>query len=362
MVYRRKLTSRNSKRSYLKRAPVRRRKGTPNMFPASAKRTRPYAGAKGKKIPTVKIDPDASGVQMFIKAQTDPFGEFRMGPGVPDLISTPSQKSTYHFRGTMKTAPSGTAEGKGFIIVNPYLLSNDNAAVTDKFAPCFYSNGAALALADALPSNLRGLAGAAPTGIDAGYYTDSPYTDNVWSTYLGDGTIDYRIVGCGIKLRCTSQPLYRQGDMVIYEDTSNSGILNKVTGNVWLEAKKDYNQTFGPVDDQAHSAVWKIKSQEDMENITHWYNADLDNALNYDCIAIYVDNASTTNPLTFEFEVVVHVELVGSRTVGRTLVPSNIQYLSKALAALPQKPQWATPAYTYAQTSNNFWGNLGTLS
>jgi len=354
------------KRAPMKRAPIRRKPGTsPSMFPASRKASRPYAGAKGKRVPKVRIDPDASGVQMFIKAQTEPFGEFRMGPGIPDLISTPSQKSSYHFRGTMTTATCG-GRGRGFIIVNPYLACNAKTtdAVTnqDFLAPIFYSNGTAFTIADILPGSLRDNGTAIPAGVTPEYYVDAPYAAKQAETYVNDGTWDYRVVGCGVKLHCTSQPLYRQGDIVLYEDTTNGGILDKFSGaaDLFTEVKKDFNQTFGPVDDASHSVVWKIKAQDDMDTVAHWTLSNWNDAKNYDSLAIFIDNASTANPLTFEFEVTIHVEIVGTRSVGRTLVPSNIQYLSKALAALPQKPQWGTPQYTYAQTSNNFWSSLGT--
>jgi hypothetical protein len=267
--------------------------------------------------------------------------------------------------------------------MNPYLFSN-GASVTqshnvDYLAPVFTSTSTTLQQAggwawegtsgDAtglrVPAPSSGTSVAAANNIQV-LYPNGPYATDNLLLELNGISLDARLVGAGIKLRCNSAPLYRTGSMLLYEDPTNAGYINQFGKAIDVSAtvRKDYAQTYGAVDGEWHSVTWKIRDQSDLNFMDQWTGDQYANAAPYDVLGVFIDGGplytgASSVGMTFEFECVWHFELTGPLSQGRTLTPSNIQYLSKALAAIPPQPSWDTPSKVESNAKKNFWPSVG---
>jgi len=366
-AYRRRAPAKKKKKRYVKKGNSYGR-----MYPNMAKKTAPFRPYLTQNPGMIQ---GSDACANFLKAQTDPFGQFDVAPGIPDLIATASQKLTLHARGTLSTGGAGdpgtNGEGKGFIIVNPYLIGNAASTIAvanqDYLAPIYTTTSAFNIPAGSNfdPINMHDDTAALNTGVVAHYYPDSPWsTDQLQGTatsegWIHEGQLDYRIVGCGIKVRNITKPTNRTGTVIIYEDPSNGGTLDELelpadwaNGNLWEKIQNDFNQVYGPVDDAFHVSTFKIRTQDDLAYISRWAENQYQGAKDYDNLAILISDANGTDIQTYEWEVTCLVEAVGYRSFGRTVTQCDIGLLSKALNALPAKPTWGSPSASFYAASS----------
>jgi len=135
----------------------------------------------------------------YLKVFTDPFGDFANLPCIPDDLDYPSQKWRSYRRGV--TAMVGT-QSIGFVAINPFLFG-----VSD--IDCMYWTGTTYNQAGLVQPGFVGV-----TGLYSGL-NNSAY---VASTQLGPALkseIQFRLVGCALRVRYTGTELNKGGKIIL---------------------------------------------------------------------------------------------------------------------------------------------------
>lgn len=178
--------------------------------------TAPYTG---NKIPG--LSPVASS---YLRARYYPFMDINPRPCVPDLISIPTEKRKLSIRGKCYT---GT-QGIGYVVVDPQMaISNADTSETNTnwCAPCWYSPAA---------NTMASI----PKVVDYILTTTAPSATEALPAYFDNGitgaqlrlaqakafkNYDWRVVGCGLRIKYIGTAESRKGTYVLYQSEQNTG-------------------------------------------------------------------------------------------------------------------------------------------
>lgn len=235
----------------------------------------------------------------YMHALCDPWG-VKETPCVPDAITLPSYKVSFFHRGTFAVGVNGS----GFITVDPYDGVAGNAAMGTK-------------------------TDAGYTGV--GYYPALPYVSNFSSNspyavsdFALGGISRRRVVAAGVKVRYIGPELTRGGRIIEYRHPNN---YNAPTGSVDMLLGNRETEPV-PVDRAWHYAMWKPAVPEDLA-----YTTAPQATLGF-CLLVCVVGAPPGD--NFEYDVIVHYEIVGSNVPNLTVShndPLGMAVLSQGLAA-----------------------------
>lgn len=145
----------------------------------------------------------------YLKCLMNPFDSTIKGACVPDLNATPSTKLTFLTRGTVTVGSAGTA----WVAFNPWFPGSnvDCIAWTDGS----HYAGSGFDMAVAIP----------PTYFSSPQF-QCPYSGS--SFVEGGGTMAYRVVGAGLRVRYQGAEIYRSGQLVPFRHPDN-GSINALT-------------------------------------------------------------------------------------------------------------------------------------
>jgi len=245
----------------------------------------------------------------YANALIDPWSVPRP-PCVPDNITLPSFKFGARARGTFIVGTAGT----GFIINNPYITSNDQAAG--------FSTDATFGSPD--------IEGGGVTGVNP-YFNDSPFE----AVDFGDLKNQARLVGAGLKVRYTGTEINRSGQCVSFRSPTNRDPLasGPITNAQLLSYKESASN---PVDRDWHYAVYRPSTPTDLAY------ANPNNLQSNFCLVVGVFGAQPGQ--SFEFDYVSWFETVGSNMPNLTRSHSDPIGMSAVSMAMPATQPTRSPS------------------
>lgn len=267
--------------------------------------------------------------------------------GIPGEIMLPSFKGAGRARGTFMTGTTGM----GFIALNPFGVSN-NSVLTDNGFSTILKSDATYAPSTPAYHPFTGTS-TFNTGVSR-TYLDTPFPV---SLFAGRNGLKFRVVGAGIKVRYIGPEMYRSGRIFAYREATNQGIVDGQViapgQSLSVTAMTTNKETaIDPVTRKYFSCLYKPAKAEDLvynepDNVLAGYPAPM---LQGPSMLLFVDGASTT-PLAFEYDIIVHYELVGANLPFLSLTPSDPVGKAAIVSALtssqPTTDQatWASQTY-----------------
>lgn len=237
-------------------------------------------GGVGGRAPPENIFRLSDCSAQYADCLADPF-ESPAGACIPIIPAFPSRKAVFFVRGSMST---GTA-GVGFVAAGLTAASD---------VPVVCSTGTAYAGTTIVTSG-------------AGVVAASPNSDYTSASFSSQA-LQWRPVGCGIRIRYTGTELARGGTVYALEQPDH---LSLATLNASDLLKYDACHRF-PVDRQWTEVCYAPISMTEVE---YTNSAAL---LSGDPILGLLVAAPSTTSITFDYEYYIHVELVGRAARGKT--------------------------------------------
>jgi len=224
---------------------------------------------------------------------------------IPDTISLPSFKFSPICRGTFQV---GT-QGVGFATIDPWLLAYGTQ-------PCVRATTATYAASTFNP---------ALPDIQS-FFGNSVFT------HVGD-TRDYRVVGCGIRIRYAGNELNRGGRIISYRQPNNGNIPGSAL-DVFLN---NLETVTVPVDREWHSSVFKPARAQDIS----YQNSSVVLTPEYSQLLLIT---GATPGTTFEFDAICFFEVVGANLPTLTHSHSDPVGMSVVSTALSTHQPTTTPS------------------
>jgi uncharacterized protein YeaC (DUF1315 family) len=222
----------------------------------------------------------------YLSVLTNPFQFIPRGVCIPDLYDSPSKKERMLSRGFFVC---GAAAVNGFVMV-------DTASLAFKDLLAIYaSNGSYVS--DGFPVTN------ATTGVTAGANAQAPYTSA--QVGVGQGNVQYRIVGVGLRIRYTGTELNRGGRIIPFRHPQNAPFAGYTVSSVL-----GFNQVgTSVVDRRWHCVAYIPIDSSDYEYKTTTVAGSV---TNIGCIGFITTNSGGTTPTQYEWEVVSYVEYTGT--------------------------------------------------
>lgn len=160
--------------------------------------------------------------RLYAKALTNPFAVQGL-PCIPDNIVIPSFKFMTKARGVFSTGTNGY----GFCIIDPFQMAANDGSF-DGSNPLPVMGGAIYYTEKTYPGTtvdfVTGGAGAwaLQTGVRAAN-SNSQFSVSDWMSLIGQpGERQFRLVGCGLRVRYIGSNLYNAGRLVIFRNQGGS--------------------------------------------------------------------------------------------------------------------------------------------
>jgi hypothetical protein len=154
----------------------------------------------------------------YLRALSNPFGNFINPPCIPDTVAIPSFKYKSVARGTMTVGTGGV----GWVALDPWKAWSDGNHVLT------YTTFPVLATTSAYTASTYGwqvIAGVMTTGV-VGHNHSSFFTYTQLTDRNGVAQRQYRVVGAGIRLMYSGTELNRGGRLTLYRNRSGSDTLH----------------------------------------------------------------------------------------------------------------------------------------
>jgi hypothetical protein len=269
----------------------------------------------------------------YVRALTNPFNPFKDLPCIPDQLVNPSHKYNTWTRGTFST---GT-QGVGWVVVNPwYNVYNDGAFAGTSSSNAIISTTPAFAGANYNWTVVAGIPTVGVVGANSNSrFTQNDFINNRWN---------YRIVGCGIRVKYTGTTFRNQGRLIMYRQQANDPIPLGSDASVLFQ--DNYTSTI-PVNRSKETVVTYQTAEYDFTSYQEigFYLPliPINNTQQRWHMLIYVDGGDTTTPQSFEYEVATFFEIVG-RGLPLTSSHSDVVGMGQAIASLPNKIPLSPPS------------------
>jgi hypothetical protein len=209
----------------------------------------------------------------------------------------------------------GTA-GVGFVAVNPYAVANG--------VPGNLLYGGIRTDSTYAGNTYNGVIGTAGT-VALG--NDSPYL----STDIGIKGIQYRPVGCGVRIRYTGIEFNRAGRCIAYRQAMNQDAPNGSNGDTLLLNRE---ATISPSDRKYHYVTFRPAVPNDVNYNTFTSSANFS-------MLLYVDGAVAAT--SFEYDIIWWFEITGSKLPNLTRSHADPIGMAAVTATLPLHQPSATP-------------------
>jgi len=336
-------------------------------YPAKASTYRKKAAGARKRAPLKRKRASFNPVNTliskeavsFLQAQYNPWGKFTSPPYVPDLITIPSQKISFIIKGAFKVGSNGL----GWVSLNPYSpagMAAPNASNPYYISPIFST----LATSNATTIDL--------TEVTSRDWTGGPPSNvyllpQFWQQQNFGGTamdnillgtsddLDWRVVGAGIKVKYASAVQDRSGTYALYEAPANDAFLTEQARSFYEIANLRSSTRTAVTEDEV-AVTWKPRGVGDLEYASDWLpdavqlpgGVEHNNGLEkYHVLCVAVLG---TSGHTYEFEAVVHYELVGLLANGQTASKCDLVGLGKVQSVITANPSAnMTPVQTAYQ-------------
>lgn len=224
----------------------------------SVQETKPYTG---NSIPG--LSPVASS---YLRARYNPFLDINPRPCVPDIISIPTEKRKLSIRAKCYTG----SDGIGYVIVDPQMAISAADATeinTNWCAPCWYSpkNNTMASIPKVVDYILTGTAPPA-TEAEAAYF-DNGITgaqlrsaqSKVFKNY------DWRVVGCGLRIKYIGTAESRKGTYVLYQSEQNTGYnLDTVGATEGQILNSNHLSTQTSITESEQCVLWHPRKPTDL--------------------------------------------------------------------------------------------------
>ncbi len=259
----------------------------------------------------------------YARAVINPFAYLAEPPCIPDSISMPSNKYTTTCRGVLSTGVQGT----GFILVSPFLMSasglDSNVSGLDQ--PVIYTN-----TSYDQPGLRYNNSSTFVVGTEAAN-SNSPYN---YTNFFDDNVRQFRVVGCGVKLRYVGSTFRNQGRVCSFRSPGNVSIPSGTVVPMSTLLKDNANQVF-PVT-RAHQYVNYVPDSHyflGYQTFDSYMPSAGGNS--HRAIGFLIEGADASVPQSWEFEVIAHFEAIGPNF---TYTPSHsdAQGFGGVLSSLPE--------------------------
>lgn len=245
-------------------------------------------GPRGSTRKRVAVTRVADCTAKFALAQRNPFVAYYSNISevcMPDSVVLPTEKGRLITKGSGATGTTGY----GFVIGNPYCVTNDGA-------PMAATSGASIMAAATVINTVA---------ANVSSYNESAYTN----ADLGANNVEYRICGYGLRVRYTGTQDTMGGTVYAYRSPSNTDIGGETFNSISpLPETQRY-----PLSRDWVTIVWKLASPTDMDFATSTGGVYTMGLL------IQSPNAAQT----FDYEAVVFYELVGQNVPQKTKSDSD---------------------------------------
>jgi hypothetical protein len=258
--------------------------------------------------------------QLYAKALVNPWSDFDELPCVPTSPSDLTYRFRAVFRGSFSTQSSNGCGFMGWACRNPannvnliYSSTAASTASTPSTPFAVSAPGLALSMKATLP------------------YPAAPFNLNP--------PLAGRLVASGMRIRSTTSPMTRQGSLLFCR--ANGGSLHTITAAGLNASPDNVKQTI-----DADSSEWLLWNYHP-DNVDD-YNFP-EGQVDYTVLntgiemGVYVQGASTTNPSTFDYEIVEFWEFAGQApgyslpSVTRSHAdPVGLARVAEAVAVPPQ--------------------------
>jgi len=267
-----------------------------------------------KRTVPVRPVPASGGIQLghlstcsetYLRVLSNPFTSIS-NACIPDTVTLPSTKHVFTSRGVFN---SGTL-GFGAIGVNPWSMIQQQATATVQGVAAPVVRTLATYAANTIP-----MAVTSATANVALSTSNSPYT----IAQVVDGTgVEFRLVGCGLRVRYTGTELNRSGRVTFWRPRQNAPINGFLVGVDAVLNDNYYHTT--PVD-----RTWREITYLPVRAADVTYSSYLDPTLapftDYRVLWCCLDG--TVAGSSFEYEVKAYFEMVGQQVGGGLLQPTK---------------------------------------
>lgn len=233
--------------------------------------------------------------------------------------------------------------------MNPYITASDRSHTLSPnynyLAPLWCSNG--VGTPSTLPLNLLWDYNIGTVVTEnKPHYWDSPISGDNMELALTNGvTWEWRPVGGGVKLRYSGNVMQRAGKIYLYEEPENSVALTQTGAGVDpADLLKQVECSYSALGDGEYAVLWHPRTISDLDYSSAWQSAATDLA-KYQTLLIVIQGCASQ---TFEFEAIMHWEMIGSQIPSRTKTDSDPSGLAAVQGAMGPSPSLNTPYVTAA--------------
>lgn len=254
----------------------------------------------------------------YLLAFTDPFHNKARTAYIPQTPTCRTQKITGYVRGSFST---GTA-GHGFLMFSP-CAAKDNSAL-------YYSSSTYAGTTFAMPALSN------TNGVFSGFIGNLPYGRNLILANTVGNTIESRVVSMSARVYYTGTVVGCGGTIYSYSDPDTDNIVGLDEGSIGtrdiceirpIEVGKSYTTvvvpargsqiTFPPPNS---AAVLQLYPYSDAQSVVD-PNQTGSTAVGTPC-AGFIVVAPNTTPITFNYEIILHIEYNGQGIAQAALTPS----------------------------------------
>lgn len=249
------------------------------LSPARGKMPPLVGGGIGGRAPLQTVFRLSDCSAQYADTLADPF-ESPSGACVPIIPAFPSRKAVYFIRGALQTS---STTGIGYVYCGPNCASDVSSL--------WYSTST---YAGSVLANTG-------TGVSAGQL-NSDYTSASFSAQA----LQWRPVACGVRVRYTGTELNRGGTVYAIEQPDHIDLSGSTITDL---LKYDACHRFA-VDRSWTDVCWAPVSMSD----TDYTNGNTPIGV----LALMIQAPSATTSISFDFEMFIHVELIGRAARGKS--------------------------------------------
>lgn len=246
----------------------------------------------------------------YLRCREDPFNS---GPVcAPVEFSVPSQKESYHLRGTV-TVSSVTGVAALTFCPMAMVCGGTNSGTSTPF-PVITTTVASTLSATPSYADIA-------VGNAVGYNSDTYLSEGEFTA----GHISVRLVASGLRIRNVTPYMYRGGSAVLVEDPGKQPLFNQSFQSLY-----QIDQSLQcDIDGKWNTVVYHPSDEDDLDYQTRQWNnvnsvdfASTGNKLWRPFIG-FVASSPLTALQTYEFEAISHFEIIGRHSAGLTPSPAD---------------------------------------
>jgi len=276
---------------------------------------------------------------MYGRAIVNPFSDFKEPPCIPDSLALASYKLCAKSRGVFSTGGSGV----GFVTLNPFTgFVGDTASNSSGIDyPVVFTTVA-------YARNDMSIAPGTLTEIQAqGLGVADTNSSLLSSMFDGHDQQQVRLVGAGLKIRYIGSNFRNQGRIVIARSPGNAVFPAYTTASNLLSFNT--NRT-AAVSRREEYVYYVPDSPILLTYATKPFWGPATGGADRRSLVMYIDGGDITVPQSWEFEAVMHYEVIGAN-LPQTFSSSDPAGMGSVIAAASGRVPTAPPTYE----ENSLW-------